>query len=133
MASLFRLGHEIVLSKEEELEEELAHDWNTTESISTMTKDFIKIRLWKMASFTTSTIPYVEAMSSHPSGCLKYDHIDSDDGHIQFSQSYFDADDKPESEEKSNQQKFNYRKHFTVKWTVSYILDVNANVSLFYF
>lgn len=81
-----------------------------------------------MTSFTTSTIPYVEAMESKPSGSLKYDHLDSDDGHSLRSRAYYDECDDIENEKQTAVLNFNCRKHFTVKWAVSYILDLNGNV-----
>jgi hypothetical protein len=41
--------------------------------------EFVKIRLWKIAFFPSSTIPYVDTLAIGPFGGLKYDEVDIDD------------------------------------------------------
>ena len=139
MASVFKLGKEVILTKEEELEQQLAQEWNVLDAPNVTLKDFIKYRLWKIRSLPSSSIPYIEAHLSIPTNSLKYDEIDSIDEYYQHSQTYYDHIDMEEDEEKTQNQKdknllnFNCRKHFSVKWNVSYILDTDANVSPIFF
>jgi hypothetical protein len=128
------LGREIILSKEEELAEELTEDWNSPETSSPQLKESLKIRIWKMASFPTATIPYIEANMSQPTGSLKYDELDSHEGHFQLSQRYYNSISEEGDEETIEDRQappldFNCREYFTVKWKVSYLLDIRANVS----
>jgi hypothetical protein len=131
------LGREIILTKEEELVEELTDDWNSPEMTSPQPKESLKIRVWKMASFPTATIPYIEAQMSQPTGSLKYDEVDSHESRFQLSQRYYDSTIEGEegSEERTDGDHpkpfdFNCREYFTVKWKVSYLLDIKANVTL---
>lgn len=136
LASLFRLGREIVLTKEEKLEAELTEDWNisSTNHQQSQPKDSMTILLWKITSFPTSSVPYLETHFSQPTGSLKYDEIDSYDAHLQWSQrSYdYDTDNDPidfTNPPQSEKIEFNCRQYFTVKWKVSYMIDIQANVS----
>lgn len=159
MASVFRLGKEVILTKEEELEQQLAQEWKSSETTSNIAlKDVLKYRLWKMRSIPSSSIPYIEAHLSTPTNSLKYDEIDSIDEYSQESQNFFDnintvednihhdvyenGNNNESNRKKNNINKndkndknkneildFNCRKHFSVKWNVSYILDTDANVS----
>jgi hypothetical protein len=139
LASLFRLGREVVLTKEEELAVELAQDWNlstTQHQQQAQPKDSLKIRLWKMTSFPASSIPYLETHFSQPTGSLKYDEIDSSDDHLQWSQCSYDYDTENDSIDFTSlpppqleKIEFNCRQNFTVKWEVSYLLGNDANVS----
>jgi hypothetical protein len=135
------LGREVVLTKEEELEVELSQDWNVTNTNpqQPQPKDSLKIRLWKLTSFPTSSSPYLESHFSQPSGSLKFDEIDSSDDYFQWSQGSYDYDTENESIDFTNTKQlpsqvekidFNCRQHFTVKWKVSYMLDIKANVRL---
>lgn len=41
--------------------------------------EFVKVRLWKVAFYPSSTIPYVDTLAIGPFGGLKYDEVDVDD------------------------------------------------------
>ena len=77
--------------------------------------EYVKVRLWKVAFFPSSTIPYVDTLAVGPFGGLKYDEVDLEDDIIDsdlsevltnsngnsdvFSKAYFDSfDDNSVSE-----------------------------------
>jgi len=116
IAKTFRLGRESLSPySEKNQDSKKLHIPNDEEKEGGMKAklflDFVKVRLWKVAFYPSSTIPYVDTLAIGPFGGLKYDEVDMDDDeekeidgraftfHNQkrreniYSQAYFDSFD----------------------------------------
>lgn len=84
IAKTFRLGRETLSPySEKNQDSSQLHALNDQDRAMGMKSklylEYVKIRLWKVAFFPSSTIPYVDTLSIGPFGGLKYDEVDVDD------------------------------------------------------
>mmetsp|Transcript_13788 Transcript_13788/g.22820 ORF Transcript_13788/g.22820 Transcript_13788/m.22820 type:complete len:1982 (+) Transcript_13788:151-6096(+) len=84
IARTFRLGRESLSPYSEKNQDSsqlhaLSEEEKAAGMKAKMYLDYIRIRLWKVAFFPSSTIPYVDTLAIGPFGGLKYDEVDVDD------------------------------------------------------
>lgn len=111
IAKTFRLGRESLSpysAKNVDATQHTLSEHDNEEGMkSKMFLEYVKIRLWKVAFYPSSTIPYVDALSVGPFGGLKYDEADVDD--------YDDCDenDSEDNATPSSQRKKGHRNIFS--------------------